>query len=1133
MVGIPDGSTGICYEESTNRRIAFLRIDNRPTLLTVLVISTCVNVIGSVNFCFCSPMSPSPPPPSPPPPTPPSPPMSPPLPPLQQCTHPQQIEAGGSYPGWEVTRQWCHDQIGIGYAAGPSSQTWGQWWPPASVGGSASDPGICILDYVPSEANFVWERYNQHDERNGRTTAQPGVIFIPASTLQAYAYDGTVAGGAQLFYDQVFFCVPPNLERFGAAGSTVQYKCLCPFMPPSAPPSPPPTPPPSPPPPAPPPSPPPPSPPPAGCIPGQGGFGTTATSTGTAVKKEAGVMKLGDEVDDFYQSLIYSIGDGEFKLRPVQVDVNNPDTYVRVYEPTGTCTVDLLGPSLQLPGPLGGTTWPGDCCCLVAGGGIGNGNCCCIGADPTACDNICNSGPTRTYYRSAQTLYVRVGPNCPAGNHIRIENIDGLLYPDMPIDPSCSPSPPPSLPPSPPSPPPSPPPPSPPPHTPPPPPPGAPVPCAEMSEHAYRLRIGGGGPDSSKPSVRVPSVMVNSCGNLNGGQPGNPYNEEYVCTSYWMWRPSVAEFSLCNWNPTTLGCTAQNSPATNIKCAPPAPPGAPPDLPPPPSVPPYPPPSPPPSPPPPSLPPFSYFESCFGTDAGGQTLTLTTWGIGMYAASSSSIKFLTAEDAAQVCRWWPNPPSDVMTRAVNNAGQVVSISQQQIDDSPTWNSRECGAVRQSAEGFYWIMYDNTGGGDPTSVSATDSSWTRGTNFAQCGDNPPPPTPEAPPPPTPPPNVPATCSALAPWWTYRDSINNEPKATRNQCLGIAEWFCDRANGKLSLTGTRSDAVYCKNAAGDIVYCAAQYGTPTCEGEVTCTGFTMTCTDNNRWLDCTDGSDGITSHGLGTYVDHTGRNNCLLKYGLMYEDFVDTCMGTYQPQSGQGNPLTATNMRPCIFDTRENGMRNMRENIGDLTGGATFIDGALPVYSGGYRGNLNSYFYDSNTGNTGLTKTNYGYGLNFFSSSPYWTTCNREDSSSTRKIYCSDDPTSASASTLAAAGASFERAVDFPEPPPEPPAVPPLPPSPPPPLPPPPQLPQVAATPAVATFTFPPAAPPPTFIRRRLGERIGLWQRRLAEVSRAAWEKYFPEKIRREEGDALYGHVHQGWKERRERRNTNDL
>jgi hypothetical protein len=526
--------------------------------------------------------------------------------------------------------------------------------------------------------------------------------------------------------------------------------------------------------------------------------------------------------------------------------------------------------------------------------------------------------------------------------------------------------------------------------------------------------------------------------------------------------------------------------------------------------------------------------------AGGQTLTLTQYGVPMYGASSSSIKFLAAEDAAQVCRWWPNPPTDVMTRTLNDQGAEVTITQQQIDNSPSFATRDCVAIRQSSQGWYWPMTTPSNVNTALAQSSTtDTSYTAGTNVASCGDYPPPPAPEAPPPPTPPPNNPAFCSALAPWWTYRVSINNEPKSTRSQCLGVAEWFCDRGNGRLSLSGVRSDAVYCKNATGAINYCQAQYGAETCEGQATCTPFQMTCTDNNRWLDCTDGSDGDTSHGLSTYVDHTGRNNCLLKYGLMYEDFVGTCMGTYQPQSSQSNPLTATNIRNCLMDTRENGMRNIRENIGDLGAGVEMVDGGLPVYNGGFRGNLNSFFYDSDTGGTGLTKINYGFGTNFYSTSPYWTTCNRESSTSTRKVFCSDDPTFVASASVQTAGAeasvSFDLDLDI-----DPPSPPPEPPSPPKPSPPPPSpYPSLPAVEASAPFTFPspppspPTPPPPTFIRRRLGEKLGLWTRRLQEhmtvTQKAVWERYFPTRLRKQVGDAEYGHVHSGWKERRELRN----
>ena len=593
-----------------------------------------------------------------------------------------------------------------------------------------------------------------------------------------------------------------------------------------------------------------------------------------------------------------------------------------------------------------------------------------------------------------------------------------------------------------------------------------------------------------------------------------------------MWRAGKGEYSLCNWNPTTLGCTAANVAATNLICPPPAPPGDPPNIPPSPGPPPSPPPSPPPLPPPPSPPPFPYFEECFGADAGGETLVGTQWGTAMYATSSSSVKFNAYEDAAQACRWWPNPPPDVMQRAVNNNGIIAPITQLQIDTSAIWRERTCGAVRVSSQGWYWIMYDNGSRG----ASPTDTSYTRGTDFGNCGDHPPPPAPAGPPPPAMPPFTPTACAALAPWWTYRSTITNEAKTTRTQCLGIPEWYCRSGNGRQDLNSIFVDQVYCKNAAGDIVYCASQYGTPTCEGEATCAGFRPTCDTSLRHFDCTNNGDGIGSFN-GDFTDSNGKANCLQKYGLLYEDFVGTCMANFHPLVGHNDPLTGTQLRPCNLDSNVNGFRAVRENLVDMTDSSEeFVDATIAVYRDGYRNNHNAFWYDDLTGGTGLTKQNYGWGENFYSTSPYWTTCNKETTTA-RNIQCAQDPNFV-ASAAAAAGASLEFAVEFPEPPPEPPAPPPLPPSPPPPLPPPPQLPQVAATPATATFTFPPAAPPPTFIRRRLGERIGLWQRRLAEVSRAAWEKYFPEKIRKQKGDALYGGVHKGWRERREARNRTE-
>ena len=243
-------------------------------------------------------------------------------------------------------------------------------------------------------------------------------------------------------------------------------------------------------------------------------------------------MKIADQAEDYYTSLIYSIGEGEIKLRPVQVDAANSDTFIRVYDTTGQCTITSLGPSSQSPQAM---PFAGDCCCRSAGLGKDDPGCCCITSDPTACQAQCITA-TDVYYQSSMAIYVRIGPGCDTTSTFRVENIDGTAYADLPYDPSCSPSPPPSLPPAPPSVPPSPPPSTPPPATPPPPPPGAPVPCSDpMGEFAVRIRIGAGSPQ--QPSVRVPSVSVSACGNLNGNEPANPNSERWVCEAYVRFLP--------------------------------------------------------------------------------------------------------------------------------------------------------------------------------------------------------------------------------------------------------------------------------------------------------------------------------------------------------------------------------------------------------------------------------------------------------------------------------------------------------------------------------------------------------------------------------------------------------------------
>ena len=254
----------------------------------------------------------------------------------------------------------------------------------------------------------------------------------------------------------------------------------------------------------------------------------------------------------------------------------------------------------------------------------------------------------------------------------------------------------------------------------------------------------------------------------------------------------------------------------------------------------------------------------------------------MYAANSASVKFVSSEDAAVVCRFWPNPPSDVMARAINSNGIEVPILQSQIDAlTDEQRARECGAIRRSSEGWFWIMYDNSnngaGGGNPESHEPTEVSFTRSENdFHNCGDNPPPPAPMSPPLPPPPPMTPSMCSALAPWWTYRSHIEDEPKTARVQCIGIIEWFCRRENadGRHGLSNKRVIDVYCKNAEGDIVYCESRYGEPTCEGEATCTGFRPTCDTARRNLNCENEDNpnrGIGSFN-GTWTDSTGRGNC---------------------------------------------------------------------------------------------------------------------------------------------------------------------------------------------------------------------------------------------------------------------
>ena len=176
-----------------------------------------------------------------------------------------------------------------------------------------------------------------------------------------------------------------------------------------------------------------------------------------------------------------------------------------------------------------------------------------------------------------------------------------------------------------------------------------------------------------------------------------------------------------------------------------------------------------------------------------------------------------------------------------------------------------------------------------------------------------------------PTLAGKCPLIATWFTFRQSISQEPKRRGNQCAKITQWFCNGGKGKASLSNERVLNVYCKNELGRIVYCDSQYGTPACtvpRGEAGCTGFSPECSTNKR-LDCSDSSVGDQlfqfSDGSGgfTYIDSTGRSNCAYKYGILYRDFVDTCYNNYRELTNSYSSLGTVareeqnvQMRPCL-------------------------------------------------------------------------------------------------------------------------------------------------------------------------------------------------------------------------------
>ena len=413
------------------------------------------------------------------------------------------------------------------------------------------------------------------------------------------------------------------------------------------------------------------------------------------------------------------------------------------------------------------------------------------------------------------------------------------------------------------------------------------------------------------------------------------YNGKYWLMNEFAGSPAFST----SWNPGGAidGSDAFARPLDGIEtCNDAAPPPAEPSPPPPktpPSTPPSPPspPSPPPSPPPATPPPFNFIH-CFGV-AGG-SYDRTDWSkTGTLQIGTANMRFSSQEDASSACRWWPNVDAGILTRIYAGAGGITTSKTLSQVMSDVDSSYACVAVLHytiSGEDAYWLRYDNTISGrrmgqenprrELQSSTMGDGSvvkwheqtpFTHGVmymapgclasstsfhcpllNFDNCaGASPPPPgppPPAVPPYPPPPPNQPqstASCSVLAPWFTYRDDIRQMPRRRRDQCRGIVEWYCarDDTTGKSpGFAQTRVYNFFCLNSGGTVVHCLAAQdeGGGNCEGQTVCTPFTPTCNDGGNTLDCTDNSLGQTESRFVSataangysYIDSGGRNNC---------------------------------------------------------------------------------------------------------------------------------------------------------------------------------------------------------------------------------------------------------------------
>jgi len=699
-------------------------------------------------------------------------------------------------------------------------------------------------------------------------------------------------------------------------------------------------------------------------------------------------------------------------------------------------------------------------------------------------------------------------------------------------------------------------------------------------------------------TVRVTTAVQPVAANLNTMTPRLQActGLQFYSSQYWLMNEHAGSpVTSTSWNPGAAGdgTDAFARPLDDIASCGTAPPPAQPSPPPPllpPAAPPSPPspPLPPPSPPPQAPPPFNYMH-CFGVAAG--SYERTDWvNTGTLQIGTAYMRFENQNDAAETCRWWPNVNADTLTRVydgVTQGGTVTKTPAQVLADPDS--AFPCIAVLMySAVGYpvYWLRFDNTItrrlGEQPARRELQTSTTSDGSvirwheeitpfvhqvmhmapgcnqvsssfhcpllNFDNCGgSSPPPPSPPmpaVPPYPPPPPNNPmstASCPLLAPWFTYRADIRDNPRRRRDQCRGIVEWYCARDDTTGKSPGFSAVHVYdffCKNSAGSIVFCLAQDddGNGNCEGEAVCDAFTPACNGNSNTLDCTDSSVGQTEARFVSataatgysYIDSAGHSNCLHKFGLLYEWMIRDAFSSYA-RLNTLDESDKTSIRPCYVDSDISPFRNAYENtvsfwdVESIAAAGLSTDpyelgygaqacayspdgGPTAPYTDQYRGNRNHEFWwyvpapglftSSASCHTGMDRSNWGFGTNFMSTLPYWNTILHSNTALGNSQYYHHPSCAAMSpgwSTRAAAAAGLEvfLSPEPPSPPPEPPAVPrPSPPPPKPPLPsrPPPSPPSIPPASAATgpTFSFaspPPPAPPITFMRRHLSTRDG--------------------------------------------------